>query len=128
MTVSSVEDRRLVRLSEICLALPEATRAFNGQHARFRVRDRTFAYYLDDHHGDGIVALNCKAPPGQSDALVRSEPDRFHTPSYLGSKGWLGLGLDIGRVDWTEVADFVAASYCLIAPKRLSRQIDGMST
>lgn len=126
MIAAPVDDRRLARLSEICLALPEATRACSGQYAAFRVRGRTFAYYLKDHHGDGIVALNCKAPAGQSDALVRSEPDRFHTPSYLGSKGWLGFRLDLGGIDWTEVADFVVASYCLIAPNRLSRLIDGV--
>src|SRR4051794_31433215 len=43
------------RISEFCLAFPEAEREVHGRHADFRVRKRPFAYFLDDHHGDGIV-------------------------------------------------------------------------
>src|SRR5437870_8460784 len=42
----SAEDPRLVRLTEICLALPETTRQISGPHASFLVRKRTFAYFL----------------------------------------------------------------------------------
>jgi len=53
------------RLRAICLALPEATEgARSGAMAAFRVRDKVFAWYLEDHHGDGRVALWCEAPPG----------------------------------------------------------------
>ena len=120
MTTAPAEDHRLARLSEICLALPEATREYNGQHATFRVRTRTFAYYLDDHNGDGIVAAVFKAPWGENDALAEAHPDRFYKPAYIGPRGWLGLRLDTGTVDWTEVAEFVAQSYLLVAPKRLA--------
>jgi hypothetical protein len=102
------------------MALPEGLREYNGQHAAFRVRTRTFAYYLDDHHGDGIVALACKAPSGWNDALVRAEPDRFYRPSYIGPKGWVALRLDTGNIDWEEVEDLVLDSYLLVAPKRLA--------
>jgi hypothetical protein len=107
-------------MTRICIALPEAVRDYNGQHATFRVRTRTFAYYLDDHHGDGIVALACKAPSGWNDALVRAEPDRFYSPSYIGPRGWVALRLDTGTIDWEEVADLVMDSYLLVAPKRLA--------
>ena len=80
------EDPRLARLTELCTALPEVTRDYNGQHATFRVRRRTFAYYLDDHHGDGIVALACK-PAWENDALVAADPDRFYKPAYIGPRG-----------------------------------------
>ena len=115
-----MDDRRLVRLSEISLALPETTREDSPPHATFRVRGRTFAYYLDDHHGDGIVGLVCKAPPGANEMLAQAEPERFYMPAYVGPRGWLGLRLDIPHVDWDEVADFVAESYLLVAPKRLA--------
>ena len=58
-------DPRLEPLSAICLALPEAERVIHEPHAQFSVRKRTFAYFLDDHHGDGIVGLTVKAPGGQ---------------------------------------------------------------
>ena len=86
----------------------------------FRVRNRTFAYYLDDHHGDGIVALACKAPDGLNEALVAADPERLYQPAYIGPRGWTGLRLDTASVDWAEVADLVTESYLLVAPKRLA--------
>jgi hypothetical protein len=114
------EDRRLVRLTKICLALPEATRWYNGQHAGFHVRKKTFAWFLNDHHGDGIVAVNCKVLRGDNTALTAAQPDRFYIPAYVGKKGWVGLRLDIGEIDWDEVAELVTGSYRLVAPKRLA--------
>ena len=51
------EEPRLIRLTKICLALPQATRNYNGRHAGFQVRKKTFVYFLNDHHGDGIMAV-----------------------------------------------------------------------
>lgn len=117
------EDRRLARLSKICLGLPETGRELHGTHAAFIVRGKKFAYFLDDHHGDGMVAVTCRAAPGENTALIASDPDRFYMPSYVGPKGWVALRLDVGPVDWSEVAELVADSYRLIAPKRLAAQL-----
>ena len=117
------EDERLTRLTALCLALPEAEREISGRHATFRVRKRTFAYFLDDHHGDGIVGVTFKAPSGMSEALTRGGPDRFYPPSYLHHRGWLALRLDAGPVDWEEVEDLMTESYVLVAPKRLIAQL-----
>jgi len=65
------EDRRLVRLTKICLGLPEASRQMYGQHAQFLVRKKTFAYFLNDHHGDGMVAVTGKALPGDNSLWLR---------------------------------------------------------
>jgi hypothetical protein len=112
----------LQRLSEICCELPEARRELSGRHAVFKVRGRTFAYYLDDHHGDGIVGVVFKTPANEG--LIAADPDRFYMPSYIGHRGWAGLRLDTGPVDWTEVADFVTDSYLAVAPKRLAAQLE----
>jgi len=116
-------DGRLTRLTDICLALREAERQFVGQHARFLARDKTFAYYLNDHHGDGIVAVCCKAPVGMSAVLIDSDPARFYRPAYLGARGWVSLRLDLDEIDWGEVSDLVTESYRLTAPKRLAAQV-----
>ena len=110
---------RRTRLVEICLALPDAQRG-GDQHIRFHVRNRTFAYYLDDHHGDGRLALCCKLPSGDLDPLVTLDPERFFVPPYLGCRGWIGVRLDLHDIDWDEIAKFVRVSYRLIAPKRLA--------
>ncbi len=126
MTTRSAEDRRLVRLTKICLALPEATRQRHGRHAAFRVRKKVFAYYLDDHHGDGIVAITCKALPGDNAALVRANPARFYLPAYIGPRGWVALRLDVGPIDWDEVSELVLGSYQLTAPKRLAALVTAL--
>jgi hypothetical protein len=119
----SPEDPRLTRVSEICLALPEATRQDLGSHASFLVRKRPFAYFLNNHHGDGIVSIACKALPGDNSALVAAQPDRFYLPAYIGPRGWVALRLDVGNPDWQEVSALITGSYCLIAPKRLAASV-----
>ncbi|MCI0452229.1 MAG: MmcQ/YjbR family DNA-binding protein [Candidatus Latescibacteria bacterium] len=94
-----------------------------GRHIKFTVRGRTVAYYLDDHHGDGMKALNCKAPPGMRDTIVASDKERFFVPPYLGARGWIGLRLDLEYLDWREVTQFVTDSYRLVAPKTLVRKL-----
>jgi predicted DNA-binding protein (MmcQ/YjbR family) len=120
MAKSSTTDRRLDRLTRICLALPEAIREISGQHASFLVRKRVFAYFLNDHHGDGIVSVTGKVLPGDNAALAFAQPDRFYLPAYIGPRGWVALRLDVGTVDWDEVAELVTGSYQLVAPKRLA--------
>jgi hypothetical protein len=118
----AADARRRRRVIEICRSLPEVVFE-EQQHVTFRVRGKTFAYYLDDHHGDGRVALNCKAAQGENQELVASDPNRFFIPAYLGPRGWVGLYLDLPEIDWTELLELVRDSYLLIAPKRLGRML-----
>jgi hypothetical protein len=111
------------RVAAICGAFPEVT-ADGGQHVGFRVRNRTFAWYLEDHHGDGRVALCCKAAPGEQEALIGSDPARFYRPAYLGARGWVAVRLDTGDVDWDEVAELAMEAYRRTAPKRLRARLD----
>jgi predicted DNA-binding protein (MmcQ/YjbR family) len=111
------------RLAEICTGLPEAEREVSGAHDVYRVRGRTFAYYLDDHRGnEGIAGVVFKATAGEG--LIAAQPERFYKAAYLHHRGWVGLRLDTGAVDWTEVADFVTDSYLAVAPKRLAAQLE----
>jgi phosphoribosylglycinamide formyltransferase-1 len=112
------------RFAEICQALPEAT-VEGGQHLRAAVRGRTFAWLLEDHHGDGMVAVNVKVPPGENTRLADAHPERFHVPAYLGARGWAGLRLDLARTDWEEAEALVIGSYRLVAPKTLAQRTAG---
>jgi hypothetical protein len=107
------------RLTKICLALPEATRRDFGSHHGFEVSKKIFAYFLNDHHGDGIIGLVCKVLPDDNAVLIRSDPQKFYMPAYLGPRGWVGLRLDLKEVDWEEVTELVTHSYLRTAPKRL---------
>jgi hypothetical protein len=117
------EDPRLAQLTKICLVLPEVTRYLSGDHAGFMVGKKKFVYFLNNHHGDGIVGFTCKVLPGENEALVKAQPSRFYRPAYLASSGWVALRLDRGKVDWREVKELVTASYRLLAPKRLTRTL-----
>ena len=123
MAKHPAEDPRLTHLSEIALALPEASREIYGSHAQFLVRKKTFAYFLNNHHGDGIVAVACKVLPGDNTMLADSQPRRFYLPAYIGSRGWVALRLDVGKVDWGEVSELLSVGYALVAPKRLAERM-----
>jgi hypothetical protein len=57
--------RKTVRFTKICLGFPQAEREIMGSHARFKVKKKAFAYFLNDHHGDGIVGMWCKVIPAR---------------------------------------------------------------
>ena len=127
MSTAVVEDPRLKRLTELCIALPEVVRAIHGDHADFRVRKKVFAYFLNNHHGDGIVSVCCKSALGENVDRAGSEPERFYLPAYIGPRGWFGLRLDRGRINWKEVENILELSYCLAAPKTLAKVVEQRS-
>jgi len=113
----------LKQLSAICLKLPEAAREEGGHskdHAIFRVRKKVFAYFLNNHHGDGIISVCFKCVPGEQQELIELDPNRYYSPAYIGPRGWTGLRLDRGRVSWPQVERHIRASYALSAPKKLT--------
>ena len=113
------EDERLERFTKICLRLPQVEREVRGLHAGFKVKKKTFAYFVNNHHGDGIVGVLCKVLPGDNVALIAADPKRFYMPEYVGPKGWVGLRLDVGRVNWAELEELARGSYQLVAGKPL---------
>lgn len=123
MAKRKAEDPRLSRLTKIALGLPETARQVHGSHAAFLVRKKTFAYFLDNHHGDGIVAVTCKVLPGDNAALASAQPARFYLPAYIGPRGWVALRLDRGKINWDEVRELLVCGYRLVAPKRLAQAV-----
>ena len=119
MTPTKNKRKTFDRVTSICVALPSAEHSVHGSHATYRVRGKVFAYFLDDHHGDGIVSVCVKSELGENVDRARRDPERYYLPAYIGPRGWFGLRLDRGRVDWREVANVVERSYRLTAPKTL---------
>jgi hypothetical protein len=117
-------DAALRRVRALCLAMPAATERLSHGSPTFFVRDKkTFVMFLDDHHGDGRLALWVAAPPGVQEDLVETEPARFFRPPYVGHRGWLGVRLDVD-VEWDEVAAIVEDAYRQVAPKQLVAELD----
>lgn len=118
------EDPRLTKVSALCLALPETAREDMGDHAAFTVQGKKFAYFLNSHHGDGIVSVCTRAFPGENTRLIAAHPRKFYSPAYIGPRGWVGLRFDRGTPDWDEVRDLLTASYLQVAPKKLREKVE----
>ncbi|MBD5633398.1 MAG: MmcQ/YjbR family DNA-binding protein [Candidatus Eremiobacteraeota bacterium] len=120
----TADGSRLARLTTLCAGLPNTSRLVTGRHAQFLVGKKTFAYYLDDNLGDGIVSVSCKCEPGANAELVAADPVRFYLPKIADGHDWIGLRLDLETVDWHEVNDLLRTSYRLVAPQRLIDSLD----
>ena len=55
------------------------------------------------------------APPGAQEQLVGDEPDRYFRPPYVGSKGWIGVYLDAGPIDWDRLELHLGDAHATIA-------------
>jgi hypothetical protein len=100
---------------EACLWLPEAEEFTSHGSPNFRVRGKTFATYVVNHHGDGRVALWLNATPGLQEQHVRAEPKHFFVPPYVGPRGWLGVILDRG-IEWKRIPELIREAYEKVAP------------
>ena len=99
--MSAVDGDPLERLRALCLALPQVTeRLSHGEPTWFAGGRKVFVTFADHHHDDRL-GFWCAAPPGSQIELVTSDPQRFFVPPYVGGRGWIGVRLDVGDVDWT---------------------------
>jgi predicted DNA-binding protein (MmcQ/YjbR family) len=108
------------RVRTLCLALPESFELETWDHPTFRLgsgRGKIFCTAASD--GSSITV---KADHLEREALL-TQGKPFYFPPYVGSKGWVGIRLDHARTDWEEVAELLAISYRLIAPKRLAEKV-----
>jgi hypothetical protein len=112
-------DTALRKVRAICAALPEAQeRPSHAAPTFFFGGKKSLVMFHDDHHGDGRLALWCRAAPGVQAQLVDEEPARFFVPPYVGPSGWVGVRLD-RDVDWEEIASIVRDAFALVAPAKV---------
>jgi hypothetical protein len=117
--------KRVKRLIEIVKDLPEVEiENPHAEHLAFKVRKKTFAYYVDNHHGDGKVSIWCKNKLPKQKVKLAENPRSFYKPAYLGVCGWIALRLDLATVDWGEAFAILCEAYRLSAPKRLIEQLE----
>ena len=131
MTLSAQQmataDQRRKQLIKICKSLPEVTLERLGhdrEHLVFQVGKKKLAYYQFDHHGDGMISLACKSNLNEQRRLVQSDPESFFVPAYVGSRGWIGMRLDLDEVNWETATELLRRGYQEIAPRKLAMLID----
>lgn len=119
-------DWLLNHVREIALALPQAEEAKAHGLANFGiVKGRKFAWFTDDHHGDGVIAVLVKtAGPEEQAMLIEQDASLYFSPAYFGPSGWIGIRLDGGDVDWDMVESRIRASWRSIAPRKLMGLMD----
>jgi hypothetical protein len=109
------------RLRELCLALPEVTERLNHGEPSWAVRGKTLVTFSERKPVDR-VGFWCPARPGELEAMVATEPERFFRPPF-GGRGWVGVYLDV-PVDWAEARELIVEAYRMIAPKKLVAKLD----
>jgi hypothetical protein len=107
-----------VRLA--ALDLPETEEKLSHGQPTFFVAGKQFAQFRDNHHGDGRTVVCVKTSGLDEQAmLLETDPETYSKPAYLWPSGWISINLSGATVDWDHVADRIAASWELAAPRRL---------
>jgi len=106
----------LRRVRRICSAMPEAAEKLSHGEPTFFVRKKVFAMFADNHHCDGHIAVWLPAAPGVQAALIRTAPETYFRPPYVGVRGWIGV--ELGSIGDEELATLIRDAWRLAAPKR----------
>ncbi|OWK32740.1 MmcQ/YjbR family DNA-binding protein [Sphingomonas mucosissima] len=111
----------LAKVRAIALALPEtAERLSHGAPGFHIAKGKFFAYFSHDLHGSGETAVVLKTSGAEEQAmLIEADPDLYYKPPYLGSSGWIAIRVTAPETDWDHVADRIAASWEMVARRRL---------
>lgn len=114
-------DADTARLRAICMSFPRtAEKVSHGMPMFFVEKGRSFAWYTHDHHGDGRSAVLVKTGGTDEQALlVEADPDLYFLPAYMAPSGWIGIRTDLDETDWEHIADRVASSWRMVAPRKL---------
>jgi hypothetical protein len=110
----------LDRVRRAALELPETEERLSHGQPTFFVAGKQFAQFRDNHHGDGVTGVCVRTSgPDEQAMLIEADPATYSRPAYLGPAGWVSINLAGDAVDWDHVADRIAASWELAAPRRL---------
>ena len=108
----------LTRIREAALELPETEERLSHGQPTFFVAGKQFAQFRENHHGDArtVVCVRLSSLDEQA-MLLEADPHTYSRPAYLPS--WISINVAGNGVDWDHVADRIAASWELAAPRRL---------
>jgi hypothetical protein len=132
-------ERQLTRVRAVCLTLPETSERLSHGGPAFFVRTTLargpaggfptprntacFVMFLNDHHGDGRLAIWCAAPEGVQAEMIETDPERFFRPPYVGHRGWLGV--ELTELATAELTAICREAFCTVAPPDVRRLLTG---
>ena len=107
------DDNVLIKLREICLALPDTTEGVAWKHPVFRVREKMFCGYEEL---DGKMTVGFKLEVPHAD-LLADNPGVVRSQYFGKHAKWVSI--DAASIDdWDDITNMIAESYLLSAPKR----------
>ena len=119
----------VARLSELCLALPDAYEEEAWVGERWRIRQRTFAHVLMVEKGYPPAYARAVGGDGpfcvmtfrsaEADLLPETHPKFFRARR---GADVAGIVID-DETDWDEIRELLTDSYCIMAPKRLAARV-----
>lgn len=120
------DDQGLAELRSIALDFPDAFEKVSWGRPVF-CAPKMFAMYGGNVKStEGMVPYpySLLVKVDDSDRRALEQDKRFFFPAYMGPFGWLGLDFTAAEVDWDEVTELVDASFRLVAPRKLIKQLD----
>jgi hypothetical protein len=108
---------RASTVRSFALSLPEAEERETWEAATFRVRNKIFVMFDEKERH-----LWIKSTHDEQRSLIAMNPDAFFVPSYVGSKGWIGVV--VSKAERGEVEELLTEAWRLTAPKRLVAAFD----
>lgn len=110
----------LDRVRAAAVALPETEERVSHGQPTFFVAGKQFAQFRNNHHGDGKIVVCVRTSSlDEQGMLLESDPETYSRPAYLHQAGWISINLAGEKIDWDHVADRIAESWELAAPRRL---------
>jgi hypothetical protein len=108
----------LAKVRDAALELPASEERMSHGQPTFFVAGKQFAQFRANHHGDGRTVVCVRVGSLDEQAmLLEAAPETYSKPAYLPS--WIAIDVAGETVDWNHVADRIAASWELAAPRRL---------
>lgn len=98
-------ETQLERVRRICGKMPGISEKLSHGSPTFFVQKNkgVFTMFIENHHGDGHIAIWLPVAPGLQSALIEDGPKTYFKPPYVGSSGWVGILLDQIREDALEI-------------------------
>jgi hypothetical protein len=114
---SKTAQEHLLRVRNICAALPDTMEKLSHGEPTFFVNKKVFVMFSNNHHGDGRVAVMIPAGTGQQELMIADAPDVFYRPPYVGVRGWVGV--ELSMIGDEQLTSLIREAWRLIAQKRL---------
>lgn len=109
-------EEHIARVRRICMQLPETTEKISHGEPTFFVRKRVYCMFSNNHHNDGHIAAVVPTSPGAQATLLKTSPEKYYYPPYVGGGGWIGI--ELPRVSDDELGEHLTEAWKIIEGKQ----------